>query len=130
MNSLENTAMPAPEPTEVRPWGAFWVLEDLPTHKVKRLQVKPGQRLSLQYHHHREEHWLVVVGDATITLNERTWVAKPGEYIHIKQGDHHRLANASDGFVEIVEIQQGSYFGEDDIVRLQDDYQRDPEPKQ
>lgn len=112
------------EPTETRPWGAFWVLEDHPTHKVKRLQVSSGQRLSLQYHHKREEHWLVVRGNATVTVNDRTWVAPVGEYIHIKQGDTHRLANHGDEPVEIVEIQLGSYFGEDDIVRLDDDYQR------
>lgn len=115
---------PITPPTETRPWGAFWVLEDNPTHKVKRLLVNPGQRLSYQYHHHREEHWLVVAGNATITLNDSTWTAPVGEYIHIRQGDKHRLANLSDDIVEIVEIQLGSYFGEDDIVRLQDDYQR------
>ncbi len=112
-------------PSDVRPWGAYWVLEDAPTHKVKRLQVTPGERLSLQYHHHRQEYWLVIAGVATVTVDDRTWKAPVGETIHIPQGAKHRLGNTGSQPVEIIEVQLGSYFGEDDIVRLQDDYQRD-----
>jgi mannose-6-phosphate isomerase-like protein (cupin superfamily) len=113
---------------ESRPWGSFEVLKDLPHCKAKHIRVLPGQRLSLQYHHRREEHWLVVAGSPEITVVDRTWQAHPGEYIHIPQGAQHRLANMApspaDQVAEIIEVQLGTYFGEDDIVRLQDDYQR------
>jgi mannose-6-phosphate isomerase-like protein (cupin superfamily) len=112
------------EPTETRPWGSFTVLLDAPHTKVKSLAVNPGQRLSLQLHHKREEHWIVVKGQATITVGERTWAANTGEVIFIPMNTQHRLANLSDQPVELIEVQLGQYFGEDDIVRLQDDYQR------
>jgi mannose-6-phosphate isomerase-like protein (cupin superfamily) len=116
----------APEITngENRPWGNFLVLLDSPNCKVKRIQVLPGQRLSLQLHHKREEHWVVTQGHPTITLGDKDWQAKPGEYIFIKPEQAHRLSNPTDTLVELVEVQMGSYFGEDDIVRLQDDYNR------
>ena len=124
-----NTAPPSENYFETRPWGSFEVLKDLPHCKAKHLRVLPGQRLSLQYHHQREEHWLVVAGTPDVTVGERTWQAAPGEYIHIPQGAHHRLANLSptpaDQVAEIIEVQLGDYFGEDDIVRIQDDYKRD-----
>ncbi|MBX2861256.1 MAG: phosphomannose isomerase type II C-terminal cupin domain [Vampirovibrio sp.] len=110
--------------TEIRPWGSFTVLQDESHFKAKRLVVKPGQRLSLQLHHQREEHWLVVKGVPDITVADKTWQAKVGEYIHIPKGVKHRLGNQSDETAEIVEIQLGAYFGEDDIVRFEDDYQR------
>lgn len=109
---------------EERPWGAFWVLEDCDTHKVKRLMVKPGQRLSLQMHHKREEYWLVIRGLATVTVGEKTWDAPVGETIHIPTEAKHRLSNQGSQPVEIVEVQLGNYFGEDDIVRFEDDYKR------
>lgn len=114
-------------PTELyeeRPWGAFWVLEDLDTHKTKRLMVKPGQRLSLQLHHKREEYWLVIRGLATVTVGEKTWDAPVGETVHIPTEAKHRLENKGNEPVEIIEVQLGSYFGEDDIVRFEDDYNR------
>lgn len=114
-------------PDDVRPWGAYWVLDDAETHKVKRLRVNPGQRISLQYHHKREEHWLVVQGIATITVDDRTWDANPGERVFIPKGARHRLGNQGKEPVDIIEVQLGSYFGEDDIVRLDDDYQRNTE---
>lgn len=109
---------------ENRPWGNFLVLNDAPHYKLKQLQVKPGQRLSLQYHHKREEHWIVTQGHPEITVGERTWQAKPGEYIFIPKQAQHRLANPTDALVELIEVQLGDSFEETDIVRIQDDYQR------
>jgi mannose-6-phosphate isomerase-like protein (cupin superfamily) len=100
------------------------VLVDAPTHKVKQLQVTPGHRLSLQRHQHRQEHWVVAQGLATITVDDRTWDAPAGEMIFIPQGAVHRLANHGTDIVILIELQLGTYFGEDDIERLQDDYQR------
>jgi mannose-6-phosphate isomerase-like protein (cupin superfamily) len=109
---------------EERPWGNFLVLLDSETCKVKRIQVMPKQRLSLQKHQHRQEHWIVSQGCPVITLEEKQWQAQPGDYIHILQQQVHRLSNPTDSLVEIIEVQMGSYFGEDDIIRLQDDYNR------
>jgi mannose-6-phosphate isomerase-like protein (cupin superfamily) len=109
---------------EERPWGTFTVLQDLPHYKLKRLQVKAGQRLSLQLHHHRAEHWIVTQGQAEVTVGERTWVAEVGEHIHIPLEMKHRLANPSTVELEILEVQQGISFAEDDIVRFEDDYSR------
>jgi mannose-6-phosphate isomerase-like protein (cupin superfamily) len=111
--------------TEQRPWGAFTILLDAPHTKVKQLTVQPGQRLSLQLHHQREEHWIVVKGVATITVGHNTWTAPVGHVIHIPVETQHRLANLGTEPVEIIEVQLGQYFGEDDIVRLQDDYHRE-----
>lgn len=110
--------------TEERPWGSFTVLTDLPFYKVKRLQVLPGHRLSLQLHHKREEHWIITQGHPHITLGEETTAHKPGDYIHIPVETKHRIANQTDTPVEFVEVQLGSYFGEDDIERFADDYNR------
>jgi mannose-6-phosphate isomerase-like protein (cupin superfamily) len=110
--------------TENRPWGSFTILLDAPHTKVKQLTVYPGQRLSLQLHHKRAEHWTVVKGVATVTVGDRTWDAPVGETIIIPVQAQHRLANLGQNLVEIIEVQLGDYFGEDDIVRLQDDYAR------
>ncbi|MDX2084730.1 MAG: phosphomannose isomerase type II C-terminal cupin domain [Candidatus Melainabacteria bacterium] len=109
---------------EVRPWGSFLVLADCAHFKLKQLTVTPGHRLSLQLHQHRQEHWIVLAGEPEITVGERTWRARVGEYIYIPAQTKHRLANPGAQPVEIVEVQQGSYFGEDDIVRFADDYDR------
>lgn len=109
---------------EERPWGSFTVLRDEPHYKLKQLVVKPGHRLSLQLHHQREEHWIVTKGTPRITVGDREWLAKTGEYIHIPKESRHRLENPGPDMVEIIEVQQGTYFGEDDIVRFADDYQR------
>ena len=84
----------------------------------------PNQRLSLQYHHNREEHWIVTKGVATITVNEKTWAAPAGSYIFIPKEAKHRLANLGEELVELIEIQLGTSFEETDIVRLEDDYNR------
>ncbi len=107
-----------------RPWGWYETISEVPGNKIKRIGVFPGQQLSLQKHHQRAEHWVVTEGIARVTLDDRQFDLRPGEYCDIAIGQVHRLANLTDGPVEIVEVQFGSYLGEDDIVRLQDDYGR------
>jgi mannose-1-phosphate guanylyltransferase/mannose-6-phosphate isomerase len=107
-----------------RPWGSYTVLEDAQDCKVKRLVVRPGGVLSLQRHQHRSEHWTVVAGEATVRIEDREFVLNPGEATWIKAGQLHRLENHADQDVHIIEVQTGSYFGEDDIERLEDIYGR------
>jgi mannose-6-phosphate isomerase len=109
---------------DIRPWGEYWVLEDSETHKVKRIKVKPGGRLSLQYHFKRGEVWTIVSGVGTITINDEIKDFKVGEVAQIPQGVHHRIENKTSDPVEFIEVQYGTYFGEDDIVRIEDDYNR------
>lgn len=109
---------------DIRPWGEYWVLEDAPTHKVKRIQVNKGGRLSLQYHHKRAEVWTIVSGVATVTINGEINDYHAGEVAQIPLGAHHRLQNNYDDPVVFIEVQHGTYFGEDDIVRVEDDYNR------
>jgi mannose-6-phosphate isomerase-like protein (cupin superfamily) len=111
-------------PTEVRPWGAFYVLEEGRGFKVKRIRVKPQGRLSLQSHNSRAEHWVVVSGEATVTVGERVVTLTRGQSIDIALGDRHRLENFGDTAVEVIEVQFGDYLGEDDIVRYEDAYER------
>lgn len=107
-----------------RPWGEFWVLEDTESYKVKRIQVNPGERLSLQYHHHRSEVWTIVSGVGTITINNEIKDYNVGDVAEIPQGAHHRIENKTSQPVVFIEVQYGTYFGEDDIVRIEDDYNR------
>ncbi len=109
---------------DIRPWGEYQVLEDAATHKVKRITVNPGGRLSLQYHHHRAEVWTIIKGTGTITINEVIKDYKVGEVAQIPQGAHHRIENRTSLPVQFIEVQYGTYFGEDDIVRIEDDYNR------
>jgi mannose-6-phosphate isomerase len=108
-----------------RPWGWYETVSISPGNKVKRIHVQPGQRISLQKHHQRAEHWIVVEGTASITIGERQLDLQPGEACDIARGQVHRLANRTDEAVEIIEVQFGDELSEDDIVRLQDDYERD-----
>jgi len=110
--------------TEHRPWGSFTILADEADHKVKRIVVQPGQRLSLQRHQHRREHWLIVSGQALVTRNREKLILEPGQAIDIDQGDVHRVQNEAEKELVFIEIQLGSYFGEDDIERFEDDYGR------
>jgi len=110
--------------SENRPWGAFYVLAEQPGFKVKRIVVKQGGRLSLQSHKHRSEHWTVVEGTATITVNERILEMTRGESIDIPLHAKHRLENLNKGEVTIIEVQFGDYLGEDDIIRYDDAYAR------
>lgn len=107
-----------------RPWGKYFVLADEPHYKLKRIEVDPGQRLSYQFHHHRQEYWTIISGEAVVTLDGEEIVLKYGESIHIPLGAKHRIENRSAELVVFVEVQTGTYFGEDDIVRLEDDYER------
>jgi len=109
---------------ETRPWGSFTVLDDAPTHKVKTLTVSPGHRLSYQRHHQRAEHWFVVRGTATVTLDDVELTVHEGESVDIPTMAWHRVENRGTDPLIFVEVQQGSYFGEDDIERQSDDYGR------
>ena len=110
--------------TGYRPWGSYTVLEDKQGYKIKRIEVKPGKRLSLQRHKHRNEHWIVVSGTAVVTINDNTFELKQNQSTYIKAGDIHRLLNKTKESLVIIEAQVGSYTGEDDIERLEDDYKR------
>lgn len=107
-----------------RPWGYFTVLEDNSEYKVKRIVVYPGKRLSLQKHQQRQEHWFVVAGEGRATLDQQEMTLSPGQAIDIPQQVLHRMANLGERDLVFIEIQTGSYFGEDDIERLEDDYGR------
>jgi len=107
-----------------RPWGTYEVLINEKNYKIKRIVVKPGKRLSLQKHFHRNEHWIVVSGTATVTVGDNTYYVRPNESTYIKMGEVHRLANEGKIPVILIEVQVGEYTGEDDIVRIEDDYKR------
>jgi mannose-1-phosphate guanylyltransferase / mannose-6-phosphate isomerase len=107
-----------------RPWGSYDGLEKGPRFQVKRLKIKPGGTLSLQLHHHRAEHWVVVAGTARITRGEEVFLLGENESTYIPMGTRHRIENPGTIPLEIIEIQSGSYLGEDDIVRLEDNYGR------
>jgi mannose-1-phosphate guanylyltransferase/mannose-6-phosphate isomerase len=107
---------------ETRPWGSFAVLEEGPSFKVKRLVVNPHSRLSLQMHRHRSEHWVVVAGRAHIRHGNRSYDLSANESTYIPKGTKHRIENRTKRALEIIEVQSGSYVGEDDIVRFSDDY--------
>ena len=108
-----------------RPWGTYTVLEEANGYKIKRIEVKPGKRLSLQKHFHRNEHWIVVSGTATVTVGDETRYVRPNESTYIKMGELHRLENEGKIPVVLIEAQVGEYTGEDDIVRVSDDFKRD-----
>jgi mannose-1-phosphate guanylyltransferase/mannose-6-phosphate isomerase len=107
-----------------RPWGWYDSIDEGPRFKVKRIQVKPGASLSLQKHHHRAEHWIVVRGTAEITCADKVFVLSENQSTYIPLGEVHRLANPGEIPLEIIEVQSGSYLGEDDIVRFEDTYGR------
>lgn len=110
--------------TAHRPWGTYTILEENSGYKVKQITVRPGGKLSLQYHHHRSEHWIVVSGIATITIDDKVFELKPNQSTYIPKEAKHRLFNGGTEDLVLIEAQVGSYLGEDDIVRLQDDYKR------
>ena len=123
-DSPETSAADASPSYEERPWGSFNVLADEASHKVKSITVLPGQRLSYQRHTHRSEHWFVIEGEATVTLDGVEFEVVRGHYADIPQGVAHRLENRGTRPLIIIEVQYGTYFGEDDIIRLSDDYGR------
>lgn len=110
--------------TVARPWGTYTVLEEGPGFKIKRIAVKPGASLSLQMHHHRSEHWVVVSGNAEVVNGDQTIALKANESTYIPAGNKHRLRNTGDTELALIEVQCGSYLGEDDIVRFEDIYGR------
>jgi mannose-1-phosphate guanylyltransferase len=110
--------------TVARPWGTYTTLEEGPRFKIKRIVVKPGASLSLQMHHHRSEHWVVVKGTAKVTNNERESLVYTDQSTYIPAGNRHRLENPGKVELVLIEVQSGDYVGEDDIVRLQDNYGR------
>ena len=112
------------EPTETRPWGAFYVLDEGDGFKVKRIVVRPQGRLSLQSHQHRAEHWAIVSGEATVTVGEAVTTLARGDSIDIPRGATHRLENFGSVDVVVIEVQYGDYLGEDDITRYADAYSR------
>lgn len=107
-----------------RPWGTYTVLDENNGYKIKRIEVNPGQRLSLQMHHHRSEHWIVVSGTAKVTCGEDEYMVNVNESTFISIGKNHRLENPGKIPLVIIEVQSGEYLGEDDIVRFDDDYRR------
>lgn len=112
---------------EERPWGSFEILEDHPGHKVKKITVLPGKRLSLQRHRLRAEHWVVVEGRGVITIASRETEVKTDQSAYIPPDSAHRLANPGPEPLVIIEVQTGTYFGEDDIERMEDDFGRTEE---
>jgi mannose-1-phosphate guanylyltransferase len=121
----QNLALTTTHKTTHRPWGTFTVLEDRPGYKIKQIMVKPGKRLSLQKHFHRNEHWIVVSGTATVTVEDKTYMVRENESTYIKSGEIHRLENQGKIPIVLIEAQVGSYTGEDDIVRIEDDFRRE-----
>jgi len=109
---------------ENRPWGKFEILKDQDYYKSKVIRVDAGQKISYQSHAKRSEHWIIVNGEAIVVLDDKEIPLKTGQHIFIPQGAKHRIINNSNASVEFIEVQVGSYFGEDDIVRYQDDYGR------
>jgi mannose-6-phosphate isomerase len=107
-----------------RPWGYYIVYADEPDHKVKRIAVNPGARLSYQRHFRRSEHWFILAGEAIVTLNEKDHHLQAGQSVEIPVQTWHRIRNPGTGPLYFIEIQTGTYFGEDDIERGQDDYGR------
>ena len=110
---------------ENRPWGSFLVICNEVKFKLKKIEVNPGQRLSYQYHNKRSEVWTIIEGIATIVLDGKVIEKVAGESINIPVGSKHRVQNNLDIPLIFIEVQTGSYFGEDDIVRVQDDYNRE-----
>lgn len=112
--------------TELRPWGSFTVLEEGRGYKIKRIEVKPGHRLSLQMHHHRSEHWIVVSGTAKVICGEQEMLLLSNQSTYVPPCTTHRLENPGVIPLILIEVQNGEYLGEDDIIRFQDDYARTP----
>jgi mannose-1-phosphate guanylyltransferase len=110
----------------MRPWGTYTVLEGGEGYKIKRIEVKPGAALSLQMHHHRSEHWIVVSGTARVVCDDRQFLVMTNESTYIPAGKKHRVDNPGMLDLVMIEVQSGAYLGEDDIVRFSDIYGRAP----
>jgi mannose-6-phosphate isomerase len=114
----------APGVTDTRPWGSFTILDEGIGYKIKRIEVNPGHRLSLQMHYHRSEHWIVVSGTAKVTCDNEEIVLCSNQSTYVPQTKVHRLENPGVIPLIVIEVQNGDYLGEDDIIRFQDDYTR------
>ena len=110
-----------------RPWGSYDVLDAGEGFQVKRLTISPGASVSFQFHHHRAEHWIVVRGTARVTKDDEVFLLEENESVSIPQGMKHRLENPGTTPLEVIEAQMGDYLGEDDIIRLEDNYNREIE---
>lgn len=121
---MRDTAADTSPRFDQRPWGTFTVLDEGHNFKVKRIEVLPGKRLSYQKHAQRAEHWVVVQGTGRVTLDDKEITISVGEAIDIEVGAAHRVENPGNELLVFIEVQRGSYLGEDDIVRLQDDFGR------
>ena len=119
-----NDARASIHETVYRPWGSYTILESSERHKIKNLTVMPEKRLSLQLHHHRSEHWVVVKGMASVQVDSSEFFLRPGESTFIKGGVKHRLSNPGKIPLEIIEVQLGDTVDENDIVRFDDEYGR------
>ena len=108
----------------VRPWGRYEILQESQLHKVKCIYVEPGKRLSYQRHHKRREHWLIISGTADVVLDGQSFTKFAGQTVDVEIGQLHRIGNSGDEELVFIEIQTGSYFGEDDIERVEDDFSR------
>lgn len=114
--------------TELRPWGSFTILEEGLGYKIKRIEVKPGHRLSLQMHHHRSEHWIVIAGIAKVIRDDQETMLCTNQSTYVPQFTAHRLENPGMIPLVLIEVQNGEYLGEDDIMRFDDDYARSSRP--
>ncbi len=124
LHPLATTSFNGVAATELRPWGSFTILEEGPGYKIKRIEVNPGHRLSLQMHHHRSEHWIVIAGIAKVTRGEQELMLTSNESTYVPQFTRHRLENPGLIPLILIEVQNGQYLGEDDILRFDDDYAR------
>ena len=124
LNLPNPTAPKGVAATELRPWGSFTILEEGRGYKIKRIDVKPGHRLSLQMHHHRSEHWIVVSGTAKVTCGDQEKLLFSNQSTYVPPCTSHRLENPGVISLVLIEVQNGEYLGEDDIIRFQDDYSR------
>jgi mannose-6-phosphate isomerase len=127
VKDLESSLVVSPQPmttTDLRPWGAFTILEEGPGYKIKRIEVNPGHRLSSQMHHHRSEHWIVISGIAKVSRGNETIMLSTNESTYVPRFTTHRLENPGKVPLVLIEVQNGEYLGEDDIVRFEDDYAR------
>ncbi|NLJ49496.1 MAG: cupin domain-containing protein [Candidatus Atribacteria bacterium] len=113
------------EPTQIeKPWGYYVIIDQGPHYKVKKIVVYPGYRLSLQMHYHRNEYWLVVKGEALVTVGEQTFFLDPNQSTYIPMQTFHRVENRSNEPLEIIEVQNGNCISEEDIIRIEDDFNR------
>lgn len=110
--------------SEKRPWGSFYVIQDEKNYKLKRIEVNIGKRLSYQYHKKRSETWIIIQGQATVNIDGKIEKYNKGQTVIIPKGAKHRVANNESTKLVFIEVQTGSYFGEDDIVRIEDDFNR------